>query len=157
MDFRSRLCLTVLRVHVEGVQWGDNAGSQPTMKTWLHWCRLDWAVCCSLNTVLWVHRIPELLKLKGSSESIWSNSCSYRGTQNRLLRRRSRWILKVSEEKTPQSFWVTCARPHPLAQYIIASWYSEGTSCITIFGHGLLCWQWAQLQKACLCPLPNVH
>lgn len=111
MDFRSHLCLTVLRVHVEGVQWGDNAGSQPTMKTWLHWCRVDWAVCCSLNTVLWVHRIPELLKLEGSSESIWSNSCSYRGTQNRLLRRRSRWILKVSEEKTPQSFWVTCARP----------------------------------------------
>lgn len=29
MDFRCHLCVTALRVHVEDVQWGDNAGSQP--------------------------------------------------------------------------------------------------------------------------------
>lgn len=94
------------------------------------------------------HRITEWLRLERPSGSIWPNLHS-RDSQRRVPRPKTRWLLKVSKEGTPQPLVSLCQCS------VTAAWCSEGTFCVPIFTHCLLPCHRAPLRKAWLSTAPH--
>lgn len=89
------------------------------------------------------HRITEWLRLERPSGSIWPNLHS-RDSQRRVPRPKTRWLLKVSKEGTPQPLVSLCQCS------VTAAWCSEGTFCVPVCAHCLLSWHWAPPRRAWL-------
>jgi len=76
---------------------------------------------CHLSQVTGVMEFQNAWGDKRLLEVIWSNPCSNRDTQSRVLRTMSRWLLKISKKETLQPLWATCSRAQSPAQYQSAS------------------------------------
>lgn len=55
--------------------------------------------------------------------------------------------------KTSQPLWAICASAWSPSQWKCISWWSDGSSCVSVCAHGLLSCHWGSLKGAWLHPL----
>lgn len=94
-------------------------------------------------------RVPEWLRLAGTSGSSCPSPCSSRATQSSETGTTSRQLLEISEKETSLPLGA-CATTSSSTQLLSAAWWSEKTFHVPVCDQWLLSWHWVPLSRACL-------
>lgn len=120
-------------------------------------------VCWVKTYFLWAvlslsffHKISDWLRSEGALQVIWSNHSAQAGPPRACFPGPCPDGFGITPRmESLQPPWEICASAWSLTEKTV-SWYSEGTSCVSVCAYCLWSWHWAPLKRVWLQPLYNL-